>query len=317
MSELRTDTKQSIKEAYSVGTRKNLKTQWKAFLLFCRYFNLIPLPCDVNTVCLFAQFLSRSFNSVESIKNYVYGVKFLHLLLDLEFNHFESFYFKLFMKGLKRCNPHSVKTALPITPDILQKIKHFLDFSDENNYTFWCLFLFGFYLMCRKSNLVGSAHEQHKCLKRGDIKISDDYLTVKFTWSKTIQFGERKLEIPITKNPSEDLCAYKAFQEMKTRFPVKDNTAAFVVKIGNKIRPVTYYMMQKALRSSIAGIGLNPSDYSTHSLRRGGATFAFKSGVSAELIQVMGDWKSDAYKIYLQHDFQDKLKVSKMIMTKT
>ena len=48
-------------------------------------------------------------------------------------------------------------------------------------------------------------------------------------------------------------------------------------------------------------IGLDPNHYSSHSFRRGGATWAFKCGVSAELIQLQGDWKSDAYKLYLKY----------------
>lgn len=43
--------------------------------------------------------------------------------------------------------------------------------------------------------------------------------------------------------------------------------------------------------------------YTGHSFRRGGATYAFRSGVPGELIQVMGDWKSDAYKRYFDFSF--------------
>ena len=60
----------------------------------------------------------------------------MHLILDVPFNHFDTFYFKLFMKGLKRCNPHTVKAALPITPDILLKIREHLDFGEDNNFTY-------------------------------------------------------------------------------------------------------------------------------------------------------------------------------------
>ncbi|CAC5422083.1 unnamed protein product [Mytilus coruscus] len=115
---LRTQAQESLRSAHASGTRKNLKIQWKAFFLFCHFYNLKTLPCELNTLYLFAQFLSRSFKSVDSIRNYLNGVKVLHLLFDLPFIHFESFYFSLFMKGLKRCNPHTVRAALPITPSL-------------------------------------------------------------------------------------------------------------------------------------------------------------------------------------------------------
>ena len=40
--------------------------------------------------------------------------------------------------------------------------------------------------------------------------------------------------------------------------------------------------------------------YSPHSFRRGGASFAFRCNVPAEIIQRQGDWQSDAYLIYLE-----------------
>jgi hypothetical protein len=48
-------------------------------------------------------------------------------------------------------------------------------------------------------------------------------------------------------------------------------------------------------------LGKHSDDYSTHSFRRGGgATWAFSAEVPTELIQLYGDWKSNAYKKYLK-----------------
>jgi surface polysaccharide O-acyltransferase-like enzyme len=84
------------------------------------------------------------------------------------------------MKGLKRYKPHTVRVALPITPKILLKIKNELESTDINSYTYWSIFFYAFYLMCRKSNLVGTAEDDSKCLYRGDIKVFKEYLIVKF-----------------------------------------------------------------------------------------------------------------------------------------
>ena len=46
-------------------------------------------------------------------------------------------------------------------------------------------------------------------------------------------------------------------------------------------------------------LSLDPADFSGHSLRRGGATFAFQCGIPSELIKLQGDWRSDAYMLYL------------------
>ena len=48
-------------------------------------------------------------------------------------------------------------------------------------------------------------------------------------------------------------------------------------------------------------IGVDPSQFSGHSFRRGGATFAHRMSVSPLLIKLMGDWSSDAYMSYIDH----------------
>ena len=47
--------------------------------------------------------------------------------------------------------------------------------------------------------------------------------------------------------------------------------------------------------------------FTGHSFRRGGATWAFDTGVPGELIQICGDWASDAYKRYLEFGLRRKL----------
>ena len=81
---LNKEVKQSMKVAYAEGTFKNLRIQWESFLLFCFYYKLNPFPVDVETLCLYAQILSRSFISVQSVRKYLSAVKTLHSLLDLK-----------------------------------------------------------------------------------------------------------------------------------------------------------------------------------------------------------------------------------------
>ena len=59
---------------------------------------------------------------------------------------------------------------------------------------------------------------------------------------------------------------------------------------------IFYKDFQRKLKHLIKKIGLNPDMFSSHSFRRCGATHAFRSKVPANLIQLHGDWKSDAYK---------------------
>ena len=53
-------------------------------------------------------------------------------------------------------------------------------------------------------------------------------------------------------------------------------------------------------------MGLNPKWFSSHSFRRGAASLAARSGVAPHLIQLMGDWESEAYKQYVVHSLTEK-----------
>ena len=104
-----------------MGSRRNLRIQWESFLLFCFYFKLVFLPTSTETLQLYAQFLSRSFKSVQSIRNYISGVKTIHLLLGFLIEHINKFILNLSLKGIAKLNPHRIRQAEGMTPAILLK----------------------------------------------------------------------------------------------------------------------------------------------------------------------------------------------------
>ena len=93
--------------------------------------------------------------------------------------------------------------------------------------------------------------------------------------------------------------------------PAHDNDPAFLILSGSKKKVLTYSKFQAKLRELLTLCNLDPQLYSSHSFRRGGASWAFHAKVPSELIQLHGDWQSDAYKIYLEFDFDDKLSISR------
>jgi hypothetical protein len=234
---------QTKKAAFSSGTKSSLLTQWKAFLSFCIYFCLTPVPASLETVELYIQFLSREFASVQSIKNYINGVKLLHLYKGAAFPHIVSFNISLLYKGLCRTKLHCPKQVLPITVDILFKIFQFIDCKSHVDITVWCCFLLAFFLFARKSNMVPPSVNAFNCrkhLQRSDIKFNSCGLVVRFKWSKTIQFGERILSIPLTSVPNSVLCPVLACSNMYKMIPAVASSPAFLVPKNLKFQTLTY-----------------------------------------------------------------------------
>ena len=60
-------------------------------------------------------------------------------------------------------------------------------------------------------------------------------------------------------------------------------------------------------------IGRVSDAYGTHSLRRGGATFAASIGVPRHVIQAIGDWRSDAVDEYIKVPLASRVQAAELM----
>ena len=70
-----------------------------------------------------------------------------------------------------------------------------------------------------------------------------------------------------------------------------------VDSLGNILRRAYFVSTMKLLLSLL---GLNPSEYSGHSLRAGAATSGANQGLESWELKMLGRWRSDAYNVYLR-----------------
>ena len=143
---------------------------------------------------------------------------------------------------MERIKLHLVKQARAITPEILMSMHTFFDFSDPADMVLWCLFLF-FCIFARKSNLVPDSlqYQNKKFLLCKDVESFGNILIVHIKWSKTIQFGQRFLKLPLVEIPGSVLCPVKAFNKMCKMVPALPSDQLFM--LPNK-KVVTYYQYQ-------------------------------------------------------------------------
>jgi hypothetical protein len=247
-------------------------------------------------------FLSRTLRSQDSIKNYVNGVKVLHLLKGVSHVAFEDISVKLTLKGVAKTLRHTPRQAEPITPGMLVQMANWLDLNDPADASFWALFLVCFFLLLRKSNVVPVAvknFDSSKQFTRSDFSFSNNVMLVNGKWAKNNQCGKHSGGLPVLPLPGSILCPVSAYVNMCRLVPAESSSPAFGLYVAGRYKPITYRQYQYKLKSLVEVIGKDPGLYSTHSFRRGGATFAFRAGIPGELIQVLGDWRSDAYLRYL------------------
>ena len=99
----------------------------------------------------------------------------------------------------------------------------------------------------------------------------------------------RKSTIPLVPIPDSPLCPVHVYLNMISLVVVSQDSPAFSIVKGKWKQPVTYRQFQSGLKHTITLLEKHSDDYSTHSYRREGATWAFSAEVPTELIQLYGD----------------------------
>lgn len=293
------------------GSWRNLVTHANKYREFTQLLNIAPFPITEQNFCWYMAFLTFSLTSADSVLNYLLGVKKLHAYARVPMPKFSA-YVDTVYAGVKRLLAHQVQQAEPITPQILREISELVDKSVEKQVVCFTALVVGFYLFLRSSNLTSrtqTSFDPQKNLTRNDIRMAENVGLIEIRWSKTIQFLQRKLLVPLVKVLHQDICPLFWLKFMVRLVPATSVQPAFCLhnRYGNLV-PLTYQTLTDQLRAWIFQTGRDPSHYSLHGLRRGGASFAFESNLAAESIMLLGDWASESFRRYLDHNLESRLR---------
>lgn len=226
---------------------------------------------------------------------------------------------KCVLQGIKRCNQAQVVRKMPITPELLNQIYSCLDMTRIHDTAVWAAALVSFYGMFRRSNVTAqstTSFDPRKCLTRGDVEIARDSVVIKIRWSKTIQFGERVLKVPLPRLFGQPLCPVAAVTHHFALTPgVPPSGPAFVSQTATNSFPLTATAFVKRVKECLETKGYNAREYAGHSFRRGGASYAHQQGIPLHTIKTIGDWRSDAYMAYVFDDFRSlKQQYKKLVL---
>ena len=260
------------------------------------------IPVTQDTLNRYTAFLARRL-SLSSIKKYLNIIRILHLENGFPNPLRENWFLDSILKGVGRSKGMSVRRKLPITPDILLKIKGKLNLSSLTDAMFWAACLTAFFGFFRKSNLFpppGVSFDPNKHLCRSDFVLFHWGIMIKIKYSKTIQFNERVLLTPLPLLSGHPLCPVAAITNAFVLSPeAPPSGPAFMVGSTQNMAPFPPAKFVVILKHLLTSLGLPAADYSGHSFRRGSACWALQNGLPGETIKILGDWKSDAYMAYL------------------
>ena len=225
------------------------------------------------------------------------------------------------MRGIKRLHGNFVWQKLPITPGILHKLHGKLDLTNSLDATFWAACVMAFFSFLRKSNLLipsTSSFDPLKHLRMCDIRIYNWGLLRLVRWSKTIQYRNRTLLVPVPRIEHSKLCLHKAVVNAFKLLGAHDSAKlrdgpAFVYTSRDEVKPLTYTTFTTKLKKMLEQCGFDGTQYSGDSFRHGGATSALNCGVPGHYIKLQGYWLSNTYEHYLNTSLQYKIMVVNMM----
>ena len=296
------------------GTWANKVSHLRAFISFTCYYGVEAFPVQLGVLLRFIALLARGSFAYRSATNLIGSLKWFSLLLDPSSEKiFDAVLVAVSLKGLKAQLSRPVRQKLPFSVGHLLKFYQLLDFSSTKHLACWCAMLLGFFGCFRLSNLVPAAKAQFDPLKhltRDDIKFDGKYVLIFYKWSKTNQDSSSVSWIPICS--SSDV-RFNVIFFLKKLFDVVDAPEnAPLFSYQNNVFH-TKYSLTRLLDQLVFEAGLTLADYSWHSFRRGSAMFAFELGLDESAVQLLGDWKSPAFKRYLEFAFVKKADIAKKI----
>lgn len=294
--------------SFAVSTRKSYSSQLKSYLSFCNDMGCSPVPVSQENLCRYTAFLARRL-APQSIPAYLNIIRLLHLESDRINPLTNNFVLDTLLKGIKRDKGVMVKQALPMTPQILLHIRNILDLSAPYWVSFWAACLVAFFAFLRKSNLFKDSDNKHYLTRDQIVRTPSDQVVLVINSTKTIQYKQRSLILPLPDIPNHPLCPVSALKNMFMASPPQQGSdPVFSFNTPAGIKPLSYTRFIKDLRGLLVRLGLG-SDYSGHSFRRGGASYMLQMGIPGEMIKLMGDWRSDCYQRYLDVSLETRTRM--------
>ena len=289
---------------FAATTKATYRTHRASYLQFCSRMGYPPFPAHSAHLCQYAASLARSLNP-SSIPNYLNIIGLLHKEFNLPNPLVDNWSLQSLLTGIKQVKGVPPSQKLPITPDILMRIHSMLNMHSSFDASFWAIFLVSFFGMLHKSHLLASSPgsvdtSQH--LVRSDFQAFPWGYLVAICWSKTIQFQEKVVQLPLPIIPESPLCpatAIKRAMSFTCQSTPTSQAFLFLSSPGLQLKTFTYPMFLNKLRTILHSLGLPAKDYACHSFHKGEASFAFQAGIPVELIKILGDWHSDTVLLYL------------------
>lgn len=288
------------------STHKTYQSGTKRFLCFCQKFGIQqPFPVSQQKLTYFVAFLYSEKIAPSTVKSYLSAIRYAQISLGLQAPNMSSMVqLEYVLKGLKRqAGSRRSHTRLPITPRILLQLKAAWSsqLSPFDADMLWAAATMCFFAFLRSGELVvpsDSAFDPNVHLAYGDVRAdntsSPQFLEVRIKASKTDPF---RVGVAVYLGRTNcALCPVAA----TLRYMVSRGGSPGIFFRFEDGKPLTRDRLVARVRTAIASVVADSTNYAGHSFRIGAATTAALQGIPDSLIKTLGRWQSSAYQLYIR-----------------
>lgn len=215
-------------------------------------------------------------------------------------NPLDSFLVKKLLHSLRRHSQTDKRRPFTIQQmhSILKVLKHLV--CDRYTYILMrSMFLVAFYGLFRVGEIAYSTKGSYNMVLRENLSFvynQSQVHTLHITLKSYKHSAGKTASVPVSRQNDSRLCPVRA---MLNYLRKTSHTSGFLF-IHQSGSPVTTSFFRSILKSCVTACNLDPSRYTSHSFRIGGATLALDNNMSILNIQRLGRWRSSAYKKYLR-----------------
>ena len=301
------------------NTHRTYSSAQRQYLTFCHTHHLTAIPASEETLSLFVASLTDRLKP-QSIKVYLAGVRALHISHGHHNPLTHTIKLQQTLRGIEREHSAPAKQKLPITFDLLCRLRYLIDPHSEDDAVYWAAMTTAHFLLLRAGEFTVSSHTSHKggpILRVQDVALQtaptgDEYISFHLRQSKTDQQHRGVvLYVGHAHHAVCAVCALKVILRLHHKRP--DYTRSDPLFRLSSGLPLARGDLLSFLSPLLRLVGLDPQHYSGHSFRIGGATSASMAGLNDFEIQLLDRWTSDCYKRYIRSPLSLFLNVAPQI----
>lgn len=295
------------------------KRYLSAFLSFVQWYSVygfvimggLAMEWSNESVWLMWLGWMSQFRAYSTIRSSIFAIKH-HFEIRFGFNPFRSMCdgrmvnYTRFHRALRQVKRDSMGRGRPpkfsLTRFVLLALKPKFKFDSYDDLLVWAIITLGVTCLLRWSEVALVDSDYNKLLRFTDFGVGRDGGFLHLRDTKTKLFGD-PMTVSFIRDKSET-CALGGLESWFVVRPKRSEWFFFCHLDGSAVKAT---WVQAHLKGKLSSIGCSSDEYvSGISLRKGGALTLALCGVPDRVTQVLGRWRSDAYRVYVDMTKQER-----------